>query len=92
MSRRIRIAVSRSSGAKCGVIMAAWVAGLWFENHSIIRDMIERLALSDMVLADVSIPNANVFYEVGVRHAGLDRRRAVSRGRAALQRAARRLR
>ncbi|HZI08002.1 MAG TPA: TRAFs-binding domain-containing protein, partial [Archangium sp.] len=36
---------------------------------SIIREMIERLALSDLVLADLSIPNANVFYEVGVRHA-----------------------
>jgi hypothetical protein len=36
---------------------------------SIIRDMIERLALSDLVLADVTIANANVFYEVGIRHA-----------------------
>jgi tetratricopeptide (TPR) repeat protein len=36
---------------------------------SIIREMIERLALSDLVVADLSIPNANVFYEVGVRHA-----------------------
>jgi hypothetical protein len=36
---------------------------------SIIRDMIERLALSDLVIADVTLSNANVFYEVGVRHA-----------------------
>ncbi|WP_163995398.1 TRAFs-binding domain-containing protein [Pyxidicoccus caerfyrddinensis] len=36
---------------------------------SIIREMIERLALSDLVVADLSIPNANVFYEVGIRHA-----------------------
>jgi hypothetical protein len=35
----------------------------------IIKDMIERLALSDVVIADVSAPNANVYYEVGVRHA-----------------------
>jgi hypothetical protein len=31
--------------------------------------MIERLAISDLVLADVSIPNSNVYYEVGIRHA-----------------------
>jgi tetratricopeptide (TPR) repeat protein len=35
----------------------------------IINEMIERLAISDLVLADVSIPNANVYYEVGIRHA-----------------------
>jgi hypothetical protein len=31
--------------------------------------MIERLAISDLVLADVSIPNGNAYYEVGIRHA-----------------------
>ena len=35
----------------------------------IITEMIERLAMSDLVLADVSIPNGNVYYEVGIRHA-----------------------
>jgi hypothetical protein len=35
----------------------------------IIQAMIERLAISDLVIADLSIPNANVYYEVGVRHA-----------------------
>lgn len=35
----------------------------------IITQMVERLALSDLVLADVSIPNGNVYYEVGIRHA-----------------------
>ena len=39
---------------------------------SIIRDMIERLELSDLVLADVTIANANVFYEVGIRHAACE--------------------
>jgi hypothetical protein len=29
----------------------------------IINEMIERLAISDLVLADVSIPNGNVYYE-----------------------------
>jgi tetratricopeptide (TPR) repeat protein len=35
----------------------------------IIQEMIERLAISDLILADVSIPNGNVYYEVGIRHA-----------------------
>ena len=35
----------------------------------IITEMIQRLAVSDLVLADVSIPNGNVYYEVGIRHA-----------------------
>jgi pentatricopeptide repeat protein len=35
----------------------------------IIKEMIERLALSDLVIADVSTPNTNVYYEIGVRHA-----------------------
>ena len=35
----------------------------------IINEMIERLAISDLVLADISIPNGNVYYEVGIRHA-----------------------
>ncbi len=35
----------------------------------IISEMIERLAISDLVLADVTIPNGNVYYEVGIRHA-----------------------
>ena len=37
----------------------------------IIQEMIERLAYADIVVADVSIPNANVYYEIGVRHAAL---------------------
>jgi hypothetical protein len=36
---------------------------------SIIQEMIERLAISDLVVADISIANANVYYEVGIRHA-----------------------
>jgi hypothetical protein len=35
----------------------------------IIKEMIERLALSDFVIADVTAPNANVYYEIGIRHA-----------------------
>ena len=36
---------------------------------SIILDMLERLYFSDLVLADMTIPNGNVYYEIGVRHA-----------------------
>lgn len=35
----------------------------------IIVEMIQRLAMSDLVVADISIGNANVYYEIGVRHA-----------------------
>jgi len=35
----------------------------------IIQEMLERLTLADLVLADLTIPNGNVYYEVGVRHA-----------------------
>jgi hypothetical protein len=35
----------------------------------IITEMIQRLVLGDIVVADLTLPNANVYYEVGVRHA-----------------------
>ena len=35
----------------------------------IIQEMLERLALADLVVADLTIPNGNVYYEVGIRHA-----------------------
>ncbi len=35
----------------------------------IINEMLERLYYSDLVVADVSIANANAYYEVGIRHA-----------------------
>src|SRR5215471_14332821 len=37
------------------------------------EDMFRLLVLSDVVIADVSIYNANVFYELGIRHGLLDR-------------------
>lgn len=39
----------------------------------IIIEMLRRLAYADLVIADVSIPNANVYYEIGVRHAARGR-------------------
>jgi Tetratricopeptide Repeats-Sensor len=38
------------------------------------RDMFKLLAVADLVIADLSIHNANVFYELGIRHAIRDRR------------------
>ncbi|GMV31457.1 MAG: hypothetical protein AMXMBFR59_35820 [Rhodanobacteraceae bacterium] len=35
----------------------------------IIKEMLERLYYSDLVVADISLANANAYYEVGVRHA-----------------------
>ena len=35
----------------------------------IIAEMIQRLTLADLVVADITLPNANVYYEIGVRHA-----------------------
>jgi tetratricopeptide (TPR) repeat protein len=38
-------------------------------GSSIILEMLERLFFSDLVVADMTIPNGNVYYEVGIRHA-----------------------
>ena len=35
----------------------------------IINEMLERLYFADLVLADMTIPNGNVYYEVGICHA-----------------------
>lgn len=38
-------------------------------SGDIITDMFQELLLADMVVADLSIDNANAFYELGIRHA-----------------------
>lgn len=40
----------------------------------IVKEMLNRLRHADFVLADVSISNGNVYYEVGIRHAAQDKR------------------
>src|SRR5215471_1962810 len=39
----------------------------------IVNQMFERLYFADLVLADMTIPNGNVYYEVGIRHASKER-------------------
>jgi hypothetical protein len=39
----------------------------------IVKDMLQRLRYADLVVADLSIPNGNVYYEVGIRHAAQER-------------------
>jgi tetratricopeptide (TPR) repeat protein len=39
----------------------------------IIKEMLERLYFSDLVIADVTVPNGNVYYEIGIRHAARDK-------------------
>src|SRR6266540_7518202 len=38
-------------------------------SGDILTDMFQELLLADLCLADMSIDNANVFYEIGIRHA-----------------------
>lgn len=44
------------------------------EAGNIRIDMFQRLLVSDLVVADISTNNPNVFYELGIRHALRDRR------------------
>src|SRR5215212_6890217 len=46
-------------------------------------DMFQRLLTADLVIADISIHNANVYYELGVRHALRGRRTFLIRAQGA---------
>ncbi|NOT56730.1 MAG: hypothetical protein HOP18_19195 [Deltaproteobacteria bacterium] len=48
--------------------------GEFVQQGNIRTDMFELLLIADLVIADVSIHNANVFYELGLRHALRDKR------------------
>jgi len=41
----------------------------FLEAGNIREDMFQQLLVADVVIADISIHNANVFYELGIRHA-----------------------
>lgn len=44
------------------------------QQGNIRTDMFEQLLIADLVIADISIHNANSFYELGIRHAFRDKR------------------
>jgi Tetratricopeptide Repeats-Sensor len=46
----------------------------FIQQGNIRTDMFEQLLIADLVIADVSIHNANAFYELGIRHAFRDKR------------------
>ncbi len=48
--------------------------GRFIQQGNIRIDMFEQLLIADLVIADISIHNANVFYELGIRHAMRDKR------------------
>lgn len=48
--------------------------GEFMQQGNIRTDMFEQLLIADLVIADISIHNANVFYELGIRHALRDKR------------------
>ena len=48
--------------------------GQFIQQGNIRTDMFEQLLVADLVIADISIHNANVFYELGIRHALRDKR------------------
>lgn len=52
---------------KVGII--ASTTGNILEAGNIRQDMFQLLLTADVVIADISIHNANVFYELGIRHA-----------------------
>src|SRR6516225_4685879 len=47
--------------------------GQFIQQGNIRTDMFEQLLIADLVIADISIHNANVFYELGIRHALRDK-------------------
>src|ERR1700754_1069080 len=49
--------------------LSGGTTGEVFAAGSIREDMFSSLLLEDLVLADITIHNANVFYELGIRHA-----------------------
>ena len=49
--------------------------GEFIQQGKIRTDMFEQLLIADLVVADISIHNANAFYELGLRHAFRDKRR-----------------
>jgi hypothetical protein len=54
--------------------LSGGTTGEFLQQGNIRTDMFEQLLIADVVIADISIHNANVFYELGIRHALRDKR------------------
>ena len=83
--RRKKVEEPRPTGAPAEINFdALWETAYWpaiealgylpmradFDPRSaIVKAMLERIAFADLVLADVTLGNANVYYEVGYAHA-----------------------
>src|SRR5215208_5138938 len=50
------------------------------KQGNIRTEMFQRLLTADVVVVDISISNANVFYELGIRHALRNKRTFMIRG------------
>lgn len=55
--------------AKSGFVFSGGTTGEISKQGNIREDMFRLIVASDLVIADVSVDNANVFYELGIRHA-----------------------
>ncbi len=56
------------------LFLTGGTTGEVFEAGDIRDDMFSELLLADVVIADITIYNANVYYELGIRHALRDKR------------------
>jgi hypothetical protein len=54
--------------------LSGGTTGELIQQGDIRADLFEQLLIADLVIADISIHNANVFYELGIRHALRDKR------------------
>ena len=61
--------------------------GQFAEAGNIRIDMFEQLLVADVVIADISVHNANVFYELGIRHALRGRQTVLIRAKVSKPRA-----
>jgi len=63
VEERLIIPALKKAGIK------GYTTGAILEAGNIRQDMFQFLLTSDLVIADISVHNANVFYELGIRHA-----------------------
>ncbi|MEM7188551.1 MAG: tetratricopeptide repeat-containing protein [Pseudomonadota bacterium] len=73
------------SPALDAVQLAGRTTGEIITQGNIRQDMFQQLLVADVVVADITIHNANVFYELGLRHALRDRVTILLRGRSTSQ-------